>query len=160
MLDDSTSTWFQQPCGRSLNESNVIQSVGPREKCHRGIKVRDLTISRYCLLRNVWGVRDDQIDTALKRRDRVSDVCRMNNNVDVATLVRSQGNASLDVSTAWTREFAHSVAIASAIAPEPAHRSTTMGASSWSANNLNAASTTTSVSGRGMNTPGPTDTVL
>ena len=64
--------------------------------------------------------------------------------------------ASALFSTAITRAFSASVAIASESAPEPAPRSTTLTIPSMLEICCSTASTNSSLSGRGTNTPGPT----
>ncbi|TCN38353.1 hypothetical protein EV644_109138 [Kribbella orskensis] len=68
---------------------------------------------------------------------------------------RAQTQASGDNSTACTVLSGRSVATAPAIAPEPLQRSTTSGASTPTSRSR-IHPTSTSVSGRGTNTPGPT----
>jgi hypothetical protein len=63
------------------------------------------------------------------------------------------------ISVATTRASGRSVAIAHAMQPEPVHASSTRG-SSVSAMSSSAASTSTSVSGLGMKTPGSTRTTM
>ena len=75
--------------------------------------------------------------------------------VEPAQLRAAQACAAGSSSTACTSLPGTSVATASAIAPDPVHRSTTRGRSS-PGSAASTASTTTSVSGRGTNTPGPT----
>ncbi len=73
---------------------------------------------------------------------------------DPAQFRTAQACAAGSSSTACTSLPGTSVATASAMAPDPVHRSTTRGPSvPFSADST--ASTTTSVSGRGTNTPGP-----
>ena len=70
-------------------------------------------------------------------------------------LRRNQSSASGACSTAYTRACGTSCATASAIAPEPLHKSTIMRALSFFAISTPQPAST-SVSGRGTNTPGPT----
>lgn len=70
---------------------------------------------------------------------------------------RVHTRASSESSTACTVERGTSWASASAMAPEPLHRSTTSGSTTSIARTASIAQPTTdSVSGRGTNTPGPT----
>src|SRR4051794_34510885 len=74
-----------------------------------------------------------------------------------ATLRAAQACASWPSSTAYTVAVGTSSATASAMAPEPVQRSTTTGAPPSATAASMASPATTSVSGRGVKTPGPTD---
>ena len=79
-----------------------------------------------------------------------------------AAFARVSSTAPVDRSTATTRAPGTSVATDSAIAPVPQHRSTTTGrapAPTRRAASSTATCATTSVSGRGTNTPGSTRSV-
>src|SRR3954452_17677938 len=91
--------------------------------------------------------------TASPSRRSTAPVCRPP--AATSTLRRAHAWASGSSSTATTRAAGTSAATATAIAPDPVQRSTTSGCRSRSASSI-ARPATTSVSGRGTKTPGPT----
>ena len=172
VLDEQQPSGPQQEGSLLGERTHDLQPVGSSVERQVGVVVAHLRLARDRVLGHVRGVGDDHVHGSAQVLQRPTgrgdpgcvggqQIDRTARSRDLGGMVldvrRGPATASSDSSTAITRLPGTSVAIDRANAAEPEQRSTTSRPEpGCAAANSSTWSTISSVSGRGMNTPGPT----
>ena len=160
VLDDDDAAGAQQPVRGALDAADQVEAVLAGEQGEFGVVVTGLGGDVLPLgERDVRRVGDDEVDLAVEVGEAPSGASPWRRStLDPSMFLRAHTQGVLgQLHGVHPGARAPPAARASAMAPEPVHRSTISGSTTSMARTASMAQPTTdSVSGRGTNTPGPT----